>query len=170
MMNVTIREARPADAEQLISMLKDLSDEPGLYIALSPGEFNLTVEQEQKVIEEYRTADNSVFLVAETEGRILGVLTCKGGSRRLTRHAATLGMSVSGPWRNKGVGGLLLERVIEWAKGTGIVSRIELFVFARNEMAVHLYEKHGFVREGRRRKAICRDGEFFDDLIMSLLL
>jgi RimJ/RimL family protein N-acetyltransferase len=169
-MDITIREAQPTDADQLISMLKDLSEEPGLYIALSPGEVTLTVEQEQKIIEEYRTSDNSVLLVAESQGQVIGVLTCKGGTRRLTRHAATLGMSVHKQWRNKGVGGLLLERVIAWAKSTGVVSRIELFVFARNEMAVHLYEKYGFVPEGRRRRAICRDGEYFDDLIMALLL
>jgi RimJ/RimL family protein N-acetyltransferase len=169
-MTITIREAGAADAEQLIALVKELADEPGLYIALSPGEFNLTVEQEQKFIADYQAADNSVFLVAETEGQIVGVLTCKGGSRKLTRHVATLGMSVRKDWRNRGVGGLLLARVVEWARGTGIVSRIELFVFARNEMAIHLYEKHGFVCEGRRRRAIFRDGEYFDDLIMSLLL
>jgi RimJ/RimL family protein N-acetyltransferase len=169
-MSIIIREAQAADAAQLIALVRDLADEPGLYIALSPGEFNLTVDQEQKFVAEYEAADNSVFLVAETQGQIIGVLTCKGGSRKLTRHAATLGMSVRKDWRNKGVGGLLLARVIDWAKGTGIVSRIELFVFARNEMAIHLYQKHGFVCEGRRRRAICRDGEYFDDLVMSLLL
>jgi RimJ/RimL family protein N-acetyltransferase len=169
-MAITIREAQAADAEQLIALVKELADEPGLYIALSPGEFNLTVEQEQKFIAESQAADNSVFLVAETEERIIGVLTCKGGSRKLTRHVTTLGMSVRKDWRNKGVGGLLMARVIDWAKGTGIVSRIELFVFARNMMAIHLYEKHGFVCEGRRRRAIHRDGEYFDDLIMALLL
>jgi putative acetyltransferase len=49
------------------------------------------------------------------------------------------------------------------------VSRIELLVFERNEAAIHLYRKFGFVVEGRRRKAIFRDGKYLDDLMMARL-
>ena len=169
-MKVTVREAQPADAEQLIAYVQRLVDEPGINIVVAPGEFTLTVEEERKVLAECAAADNSVFLVAEAGEKIVGTLNCKGGSRRAIRHAAVLGMSVDREWRNQGVGQLLMARAIEWARGTGIVSRIELAVFARNEMAIHLYRKFGFEVEGRRRKAVCRDGEHLDDYIMSLLL
>jgi ribosomal protein S18 acetylase RimI-like enzyme len=169
-MKVTVREAQPADAGQLIAHVQRLADEPAVNIVLAPGEFTLTVEEEKKVLAEYAAADNSVFLVAETGGKIVGALNCKGGTRRAIRHAVVLGMSVDREWRNQGVGQLLMARAIEWARDTGIVSRIELAVFARNEMAIHLYRKFGFEVEGRRRRAICRDGEYLDDLIMSLLV
>lgn len=169
-MNITVRKACPTDAEQLIAHVKSLADEPNANLVLLPGEFTLTVEEEQKVLAEYAAADNSVFLVAEAERAIVGALNCKGGTRRAIRHAVLLGMSVDREWRNQGVGQLLMARAIEWARGTGIVSRIELAVFARNEMAIHLYRKFGFEVEGHRRKAVCRDGEQLDDFIMSLLL
>jgi RimJ/RimL family protein N-acetyltransferase len=63
-----------------------------------------------------------------------------------------------------------MAHAIEWARGTGFVSRIELCVFERNETAIHLYRKYGFKIEGWRRKAIFRDGEYLDDLMMALLL
>lgn len=37
-------------------------------------------------------------------------------------------------------------------------------------MAIHLYQKHGFVVEGRRRKVIYSRDEHVDDLIMALLI
>ena len=46
-MQPTIREARPADAEQLIAHIQGLIEEPDMNIPLAPGEFNVTVEQER---------------------------------------------------------------------------------------------------------------------------
>lgn len=170
-MEVTVREARAADAGSLIAHVRRLADEPDAGIALSPGEFNLTVEEEQKILADYAASDNSVFLVAESGGQIIGALNlAQRGARRATRHTAVLGLSVRRAWRNRGVGRLLMARAVEWAKNTGIVSRVELFVFARNEVAIHLCQEFGFVIEGRRQKAIYRNAEYFDDLIMALWL
>jgi ribosomal protein S18 acetylase RimI-like enzyme len=77
--------------------------------------------------------------VAEAGNQIVGMLNCQGGNRKATRHVTTLGMSVDKAWRDQGVGSQLMTQVIRWAQDTGIVSRIELLVFARNEMAIHLY-------------------------------
>ena len=108
--------------------------------------------------------------MAENEGEIVGILNCKGSMRHAIRHAVELGMSVAEGWRGKGVGSQLMASAIEWAKQTGIVSRIELSVFERNERAIRLYKRFGFVVEGRRRKAIYREGEYQDSLMMGLLL
>lgn len=170
-MEITVREAHPDDAEQLVPLVQRLSEEePPLYIVMGPGEFTLTVEQERQVLADYAAADNCVFLVAEAAGRIVGMLNCKGGTRRAKRHEVVLGISVAREWRGKGVGKKLMERAVEWARGTGVVTRIELIVFARNEVARHLYESLGFVVEGCLRRAIRRNGEYFDDLVMGLLL
>lgn len=81
-----------------------------------------------------------------------------------------LSISVAREWRGRGVGKKLMARAIEWARGTGIVTRIELRVFVRNEVARHLYESFGFEVEGCCRRAIYRDGVYFDNLVMALLL
>lgn len=111
-----------------------------------------------------------MFLVAEAEGEIVGMLNCAGGKRRATRHAAELGMSIKAEWRGQGVGTLLMARAAEWAKGTGIISRVQLYVSVENAPAIHLYEKFGFVVEGQLRRAYYRDGAYHDNLVMGMLL
>jgi putative acetyltransferase len=169
-MDLTIRQAETEDAEQIISLVKKISGEPDVDIALAPGEFNLTIEAEREILAEYTRSENSIFLVAEAGGQIVGMLNCEGGNRKATRHVTTLGMSVDKAWRNQGVGSRLMAGAVEWARGNGVVSRIELLVFARNEMAIHLYQKFGFIVEGRCRRAIFRNGEYLDNLLMALLL
>jgi len=47
--------------------------------------------------------------------------------------------------------------------------RIALSVFAFNERAIRSYQSVGFVIEGRAREAIWRDGQWWDEISMSLL-
>ena len=81
-----------------------------------------------------------------------------------------MGISVDRVWRRQGVGTQLLENAIAWARKSGLVSRIELSVFERNSTAIHLYEKFGFDVEGKRRRAVFRDGTYLDTFLMALLL
>jgi len=64
----------------------------------------------------------------------------------------------------------MVQRAIDWAKNAGIVKRIELEVYTPNKPAIHLYEKFGFEAEGCKRRYIHQRGEYFDVLIMALLL
>lgn len=166
----TIREAQPSDAEPLIAYVQRLAEEPDIDVPLAPGEFSLTVEEEEQLLADWHAAGNCIMLVAEVDGRIVGQLGCRGGTRKASLHAVRLGMSVARGWRNRGIGTALLERAVEWARDTGVVKRIELNVYVRNVGAIHLYEKSGFEIEGRRRRAIRHGGEYVDDYVMALLV
>jgi RimJ/RimL family protein N-acetyltransferase len=169
-MKVAIREAVPGDAEQIIALIQKISVEPDVDIALSPGELYHTIEAEEAILAEFAASENSIYLVAEAGDRIIGFLNCKGGNRKVTRHVTLLAISLNEAWRNQGVGTRLMARAVEWARNTGTIHRIELLVFARNEMAIHLYQKSGFVVEGRQQHAIFRNGEYLDALMMALLI
>lgn len=51
----------------------------------------------------------------------------------------------------------------------GSLARIELEVFASNVAAIALYERLGFVHEGRKRSARILDGRIEDMLCMALV-
>jgi len=101
---------------------------------------------------------------------VIGVCNCMGGKRKALRHAATLGISIRKTWCGRAVGFAMLQAAIAWARESGIVTRIELQVYADNDRAIRLYRKCGFQPEGVRRRAARRsDGEYVDELVMALL-
>lgn len=81
-------------------------------------------------------------------------------------HCGVLGMGVLPAYRGQGLGQRLLAACIDKARLKGI-TRIELEVRADNARAIALYERMGFVLEGRKRAAMRFDGEYFDALLMS---
>jgi RimJ/RimL family protein N-acetyltransferase len=81
-----------------------------------------------------------------------------------------IGMVVARDWRGRGVGSALVAAAIKWARERGL-HKLSLSVFAHNSAAIGLYQKFGFVEEGRRVKHFRRaNGELWDALEMGLLL
>ena len=150
--------------------MRRLLEEPDRHIPLDPDEFTVDVPTERKILGEFGAAGNSVYLGAEVDGGIVGEINLKGRTRRGLRHAATLGMSVARDRRGQGVGDRLVGHAVEWARRSGVLSRIELEVYVVNEPAIRLYRKHGFEIEGRRRSIIRRGDAYEDDYVMALLL
>ena len=165
-----VREAVPDDAPTLLAHVHRLCDEPGVCITLARDEFTMTENEERRFVADIAAADNSVFLVAEAGGKLVGLLVAQGGKRRAMRHEAVLALSVAAEWRGRGVGTALMARCVDWARSTGIVTRLELKVFTRNATAIRLYERLGFTTEGVCLRAVFRDGRYEDNLLMSLLL
>jgi RimJ/RimL family protein N-acetyltransferase len=169
-MTILIREALPEDAGQCIRLIQRITSEPTISIGFHPGEFQMSIEQEVAYIQSHAAAENSLFLVALSGEEVVGVLTIDGGRALSARHAATLGISVDKVWRGQGVGSQLLQHAVDWARQNRVLKRIELHVFVRNEGAVRLYERFGFVIEGRRRRALFREGQYHDNYVIGLLL
>ncbi len=77
-------------------------------------------------------------------------------------------MSIQEPYTDQGIGSSLLQHLLEWAKKDERVEKVSLEVFSNNKRALHLYEKFGFIEEGRRKKnAKLRPGYYVDDIYMS---
>ena len=176
-MTVIIREARAEDVEGVIDYMKAMTQEGDLYIGFEPGEFEESVEGELKWIEDHARAENSVALVAVNteakgerrnleDGELVGLLDCWGGTRRGMRHETTLGISVKAGWRGQGIGRMMMERALEWARESGVVTRVQLEVLAENVRARKLYEELGFVVEGVRRRAWRKWGRWMDAVVM----
>ena len=84
------------------------------------------------------------------------------------RHVGRLGMGLLPSFRGQGLGRRLVREALSqvFAK---TLQRVELEVFASNKIAVVLYEREGFVIEGRKRCARFLDGAEDDILIMGCL-
>jgi ribosomal protein S18 acetylase RimI-like enzyme len=169
--SATIREAVPGDAYGYIRLIKGiLREQPPVDTPYAPDEFDPPVERIRARIAEVAGQENSLFLVAEAERKIVGTLTCGGGTLKADRHMTALGIYVTKDWRDRGIGSALLARCVEWATASAVVERVELEVYAQNARAIHLYEKFGFEREGCKRRLYYQNGKPIDMLIMALLV
>ena len=56
-----------------------------------------------------------------------------------------------------------------WCHGLMIPNCIYLYVFETNPLAIHVYEKCGFVHEGKLRQSTYRNGRYIDNILMSML-
>ena len=73
-------------------------------------------------------------------------------------------------WRGQGLGRRLAEAVLGQLRQTGAVRRVDLEVRADNAPAIGLYERLGFIVEGRRALGLCHRGVYYQTLEMGLVL
>ena len=71
--------------------------------------------------------------------------------------------------RGKGIGTFAVTSIVNHAFFNLNLRRLQLEVLEYNQVAQKLYTKIGFVEEGRKRKAVFKDGQYVDELIMGLL-
>ena len=105
-------------------------------------------------------------LVAVLEQRVVGTARLRIWPEARFRHSANLTISVHDAARGRGVGSALMRGLIAIGEREGVV-RIQLEVDADNRAAIALYEKMGFVAEGRLRAFKRRAGELVDALVMA---
>lgn len=89
--------------------------------------------------------------------------------RQCYDHVADVSVYVERSWRGKGVGRMLLARLLELGRSVGF-HKLVLACFPTNKPGVALYERMGFVSVGVYREQGLLDGQWVDVLIMEHLL
>ena len=161
---IAIRRANPHDAHALVDMAESVGREDGRWI-LGTGPWRAPADERRYLRTIERHHDAAVF-VAEDGGSIVGRLSLSRDPHPASRHVADLGLMVAASHRRQGVGTLLLEQAVVWARESG-VRKLELHVFPWNEPALGLYESFGFEREGYRKRHYERGGELVDAILMA---
>jgi len=107
--------------------------------------------------------------VAQQEGEIIGHIDLRSRPEPAAAHRCLLGMGVQRVARRSGLGSLLLETAIDWARATGL-EWVDLEVLSGNTPARALYRKRGFVQTGEIPDLFRIDGESLGYVFMSLQL
>ena len=110
-----------------------------------------------------------LFLVAENEGEIIGFISAQRGVAKRVKHTAYIAVGIRKNFQGRGIGSELFLKLDLWARQNNI-TRLELMVVCSNSIAIHLYEKSGFVIEGIRRNAMVVEGKYVDEYYMAKLL
>jgi len=166
---LVIRQATADDARAVLDYIEHISGESD-FLSFGPGEFELTESQEADFLRQCRASNNQLYILGSIDDTIVSTLVFSAGRRPRVRHSGEFSMSVRKPRWGLGIGSLMLDTLIAWARDTDIVKKINLRVRTDNQRAIRLYERRGFVIEGTIRKAILFNGSYFDHYWMGLEL
>ncbi|EJP6473544.1 GNAT family N-acetyltransferase [Clostridium botulinum] len=166
---VIIRKANKFYAKELIKYLNIIGGESD-FLTFRIGEFGRSVEEEEAFIDNILKQENALFIIAEINGKVVGNLNFSGGSRERNGHIGEFGVSILKKYWGNGIGKELIKYLINWSKDSGIIRKINLRVRSDNIRGIRLYRKLGFLEEGIMRRDFFIKGEFYDSLLMGLII
>ena len=163
-MTVTIRRARPDDADFLLELVTHADVEPFLGGRAAQDRDALLAEIERSD----REPETYGRFVIECDGERAGSLGFEVANER-SRIAHLERLAVHPGFRGRGIAddaARQLQRHLVFDLG---YHRLQLEIYAFNERAIAHAERCGFIREGVRRKAYLRHGEWQDAVLFGLL-
>jgi RimJ/RimL family protein N-acetyltransferase len=163
-LTVTLRRATPDDVDWLVDLYSGEDVEPFLGAQRAKDRDAVLADVERSRREPQRFGR----LIAELDGERAGAFAFNEVSAR-NRIAHLEALAVHRDFRRRGVaeeGAKQLQRMLLLELG---YHRLELACYGFNDAAIRHSERAGFVREGVKRKAYLRHGEWQDAVLFSLL-
>lgn len=159
-----LRNARPADARPLARMFSGVRAE-GRWLATPASA--VSEPSESFFIGEMIRAGDTLVLVADADGEVVGNVLVSVEPSTMTDHIGTLSIAIAEAWRDVGIGSTMVRAAQDWTREQGL-AKLALGVFPDNERAIAVYEHAGFVREGLRRRQYRGFGRGYrDELLMA---
>ena len=113
-------------------------------------------------------SERGSYVVAVEGERIVGHAVLEPMSLAAIAHVLRLTVVVHPGHSGRGVGTALVSHLQRIAQAAPDVHKLELLVRQTNARAIRLYERLGFVEEGRFKQRVRRpDGSFIDDVAMA---
>ena len=161
---ISIRRARPDDAKFFFELVNDSAVEPflGGRAALDRESLNAEIERSES------EPDSFGRFVIEVDGERAGAVGFEVANER-SRIARLERLAVHPSFRGRRVADAaarLFQRHLLLELG---FHRLELEIYGFNERAIAHAERSGFVREGVKRRAYLRHGEWADGVLFALL-
>ncbi len=114
------------------------------FLTLYSDEWKIRIEDEATFLESAEKSEKRLMLGGFVGSELVALCDFSPvGSAYKIAHRCQIGMSVAKTQQGKGIGSLLMERLLSSAKQAGF-SQMELEVVATNTAAIGLYEKYGF--------------------------
>jgi putative acetyltransferase len=161
---VTIRRARPDDADFLVELLTHEEVEPYLSAVRANDRESVLagIERSQR-----EPAVLGVFLI-EVDGQPAGMMEFERANTR-SRIAHLGGLAVHPDFRGRRIADDAAREFQRYLLLDLGYHRLQLEVYGFNERAMLHAERVGFVREGVKRRAYRRHGEWVDGVMYGLL-
>lgn len=166
---LVLRALTPGDAPAVLTLYQATAGNPSSGLARSPDEMDLTWVQGFLAKASLNGATLGVWAGEVLAGEIHA---SRMGPRQFDHNLMDLTVAVHPDWQGRGVGARLFEGLFAAAAAmTPAIERIELAVREGNDGALRLYERMGFVIEGRHSGRVrLPDGTVETDITMAKFL
>lgn len=108
-----------------------------------------------------------VWIAMNAHRDIIGHIDLKSHNQAYTHHRAVMGMGVHRAYRKMGLGRMLIESIMKWAKNEAAIDYIDLWVLSDNAPAIRLYKKMGFQQVGEVMDMFRIDDASLDYVMMT---
>jgi RimJ/RimL family protein N-acetyltransferase len=159
-----IRRATPDDVDFLVELFNHDEVEPYLSARRERDHEGVLalVERSEREPEEFG------LFVIDVDGRPAGTMSFEIGNRR-SRIARLGGLAVHPELRGRNLGEQAAREFNAHLFDELGFHRLELEIYGFNERAIRHAERVGFVREGVKRKAYWRHGDWVDGVLYAML-
>jgi L-amino acid N-acyltransferase YncA len=162
-MELSVRDAEPADADALVRILNPIID-ARIYTAFDT---RFSVEAERDYIVNLPRRGIWKVAVRDSDRRVVGfqIMEPYATYTRAFDHVGTLGTYVDLELRRQGVATRLFAATFEAARQKGY-EKAFTFVRADNPAALQTYLNHGFVVVGNATRQARIDGRYVDEILI----
>ncbi|MDP8911670.1 MAG: GNAT family N-acetyltransferase [Actinomycetota bacterium] len=161
---IRLRRAEPGDVDFIVELATDEEISPFLGAVTARDREAVLAEIDRSTHEPHEFGR----FIVEVDGRPAGMMGFEVANRR-SRIAHLERLAIHPSFRGRRLADAaarLLQHHLLFELG---YHRLQLEIYAFNERAIHHAERSGFVREGVKRKAYWRHGEWVDAVMFGLL-
>jgi RimJ/RimL family protein N-acetyltransferase len=165
--SVRLRELRDEDLPRLVGWWSDPANATLQANTVRPMPTGVMTDVFRKWSANEDPSGFGFSIVTLAGGELVGHIALWGIDIR--NKGAALGIIIGSEYAGKGYGPDAVRVIVGYGFREIGLHRIELHAYAYNERAIAVYEKLGFTHEGTQRETVFHDGDWQDEVTMSLL-
>lgn len=168
-MAVAIERAKPEDAVEILELMKVLGSETD-NLSFGQNGIPMTVEKEMEFLSSIHDSEKELFVTARLDGVLVGTAHYGTFPKARMAHRGEIGISIRKSAWGMGIGSLLMQTLLDFAKKEAKADIVSLEVRSDNIRAIALYKKFGFEKVGCFHGYFKIRGELIDFDIMEKML
>lgn len=133
-------------------------------------DYEENIQRPQKYWEDrltLNTEEQALFFATYNEQLIGMTGIFRHISKKSLHSAGIWGVYVKPEWRGRYISEALIQSCLDWAKQKNVIV-VKLAVVTSNLSAIQCYKRCGFTTYGKEPKALCVDGTYYDEYLMSI--